>query len=198
MESVEYKPYAVKDVLAKMKDMAMLSIDLAYAAILYNSKEIAAEVMELEREIDTHVYHLRMSAMLAARDADDAESLQSVMVIAHSTDKITDAVADIANSIIQGEKPHPIVLGGLRKMSEPLLAAKVEKGSKLIRKQVGDLTTKLKLSAMVVAVHRGREWVIDPSDSERIYEGDMLIARGSRTGITRLRDMCVKNQSGPK
>ena len=75
IEKVEYKPVSVRDLLVEMKDLSELMIDLAYSAALFHSKELAEEVLELEKRVDTLTYILDMNAMLAARDAGDAESL---------------------------------------------------------------------------------------------------------------------------
>ena len=73
-EKIEYKPVSVRELLTEMKDTSELMIDLAYSAALFHSKELAEEVLELESYIDTLVYLLNMNAMLAARDAEDAEA----------------------------------------------------------------------------------------------------------------------------
>lgn len=74
-----------------MKDLSEIMIDLAYSAALFHSRELAEEVLELEKRVDSLTYVLGMNAMLAARDAGDAESLLGVTKVASATDKISDA-----------------------------------------------------------------------------------------------------------
>lgn len=188
MGSVEYKPYPVKDLLVKMKDAAMLAVDLAYATMLFKDREIANEVLELEKEIDTHAYHLQMNAMLVARDADDAEALQSLLQIAHISDKISDAAADIAHAVLEGGELHPVILEGLKSMAEPVVAVRVSQNSKLCRKKLIDIEMKSGLGVRLLAIRRGSEWIIDPKDEERIFGGDVIIARGGSSGVQRFKD----------
>ena len=44
-----------------MKDISELMIDLAYSAALFHNKELAGEVMELEKKFDDLVYMLKMT-----------------------------------------------------------------------------------------------------------------------------------------
>jgi uncharacterized protein with PhoU and TrkA domain len=108
-EKIEYKPIAARELLLEMKNLSELMIDLAYSAALFNDKELAEDVLELESRIDTLAYLLDMEIMIAARDAADAEALIGVSTVAAATDKISDAAADIAAIVTQNIGVHPIV-----------------------------------------------------------------------------------------
>ncbi|MDH5664218.1 MAG: hypothetical protein OEY90_07115, partial [Candidatus Bathyarchaeota archaeon] len=88
-EKIEYKPISVREALTEMKDLSEIMIDLAYSAALFHSRELAEEVLELEKRVDYLAYMLDMNAMLAARDAEDAEDLIGVTTVAAATDKIS-------------------------------------------------------------------------------------------------------------
>ncbi|MEM2487936.1 MAG: PhoU domain-containing protein, partial [Thermoproteota archaeon] len=64
-EKVEYKPKPVREILLEMKNLSELMIDLAYSAALFNDKELAEEVLELEKKVDTLAYLLDMTIMIA-------------------------------------------------------------------------------------------------------------------------------------
>lgn len=74
IERVKYTPVSVRETLIMMKDISELMIDLAYSAALFNNRELAEEVTELEEKMDSLVYVLNMNLMLAARDKADAET----------------------------------------------------------------------------------------------------------------------------
>ncbi|MCK4482707.1 potassium channel protein, partial [Candidatus Bathyarchaeota archaeon] len=69
MEKIEYKPVSVRELFLEMKNLSELMIDLAYSAALFNDKELAEDVLELENRVDTLTYLLEMEIMIAARDA---------------------------------------------------------------------------------------------------------------------------------
>ena len=66
-EKIEYQPIPVSDLLVEMKNLSELMIDLAYSAALFNDKELAEDVIELESRIDTLAYLLDMEIMIAAK-----------------------------------------------------------------------------------------------------------------------------------
>ncbi len=182
-EKIEYKPIPVRDLLVEIKDLSELMIDLAYSAALFHSHALAEEVLEMEKRVDTLAYILDMNAMIAARDAEDAESLVGVSTVAAAADKISDAAADIAAIVMQEIGVHPIVREAFEKVEERLTRVEVKPYSVLASKQLGELELAAKMGIDVIAIRRDKEWVINPKDHERIAEGDILIARGAPLGI---------------
>lgn len=182
-EKIEYKPISVREVLTEMKDLSEIMIDLAYSAALFHSRELAEEVLELEERVDYLAYILDMNAMLAARDAEDAESLIGVTKVAAATDKISDAAADIASIVLQEIGVHPIVREAFQKVEEQLARTRVEPDSIFVRKKLEELELAAKIGADIIAIRRHKEWIINPNEEEMIDEGDVLIARGSPSGI---------------
>ena len=128
-EKIEYKPIPVSDLLVEMKNLSELMIDLAYSAALFNDKELAEDVIELESRIDTLAYLLDMEIMIAARDAEDAETLSGVSTVAAAADKISDAAADIAAIVTRNIGIHPIIGEIFEKVEERLMKATIKEGS---------------------------------------------------------------------
>ncbi len=188
---IEYKPISVREALTEMKDISEIMIDLAYSAALFNSHELAEEVLELEKRVDYLAYMIDMSTMLAARDAEDAQQLTAVTTVAAATNKISDAAADIATIVLKDIGIHPIVRKAFEQVEERLARAIVEPNSILVNKKLGDLELAAKIGVDVIAVRRQKEWTIDPDEKERIMEGDVLIARGAPHGIDELKALAT-------
>lgn len=183
LEKIEYRPVPVRDLLIEMKDISELMIDLAYSAALFGSRALAEEVTELERHVDTLAYILKMNAMVAARDAEDAESLVGVTVVGTAADKISDAAADIAMIVLRGIGIHPIVREAFEKVEERLTSVEAKPNSILIGKQLGELELAAKMGVDIIAIRRNKQFIIDPKADETIEEGDVLIARGAPMGV---------------
>jgi len=183
LEKIKYKPVPVRDLLIEMKDLSELMIDLAYSAALFNSQPLAEEVVELEKRVDNLAYLLDMSAMLAARDARDAESLVGVTVVAAATDKISDAAADMAAIVLRGIGVHPIVLEAFKKMEEQLTKVETKPNSVLVGKRLGELQLAAKMGVDIIAIRRDKELTINPKEDETIKKGDIITARGAPSGI---------------
>jgi len=183
LEKIKYKPVPVRELLIKMKDLSELMIDLAYSAALFNSRPLAEEVIELEKQVDTLAYQLDMSAMLAARDAKDAESLVGVTVVAAATDKISDAAGDIATIVLREIGIHPIVIKAFKKMEEQLTKVETKPNSVLVGKRLAELELAAKMGVDIIAIRRDKECIVNPKENEMIKKGDIITARGAPRGV---------------
>lgn len=188
-EKIEYKPIPVRELLLEMKNLSELMIDLAYSAALFNDKELAEDVLELESHVDTLSYLLDMEIMIAARDSEDAEALIGVSTVAAATDKISDAAADIAAIVIQDIGVHPIVSEIFEKVEERLMKAKVNDNSVIVGKQICELDLAARMGVDIIALRRNKDWMIDPDETEKIQVGDILITRGAPLGIKEFKEL---------
>lgn len=187
-EKIEYKPIPVRELLLEMKNLSELMIDLAYSAALFNDKNLAADVLELETHVDTLAYLLDISIMVAARDVKDAEDLLQISVVASAADKISDAAADIAAIVTQNIGVHPVVSEIFEKVEERLIHAKVSENSKLAGKEIGKLKLAAEIGVDLIAIKRNKDWIIGPEKTEKIQSGDLLIARGAPCGIDEFKE----------
>jgi uncharacterized protein with PhoU and TrkA domain len=185
VERVEYTPVSVRETLILMKDISELMIDLAYSAALFNNRELAEEVMELESKMDSLVYVLNMNLMLAARDKDDAESLAGVAKVGSLTNSISDAAADIAGIVLSDIGIHPIVREVFQRAEEHLVRARVAETSILAGKTVNDLDLASEVGADIIAIRRGRHWMVNP-EKEMVLPEDVLVARGTASGLEKV------------
>jgi uncharacterized protein with PhoU and TrkA domain len=188
-EKIEYKPIPVSDLLVEMKNLSELMIDLAYSAALFNDKELAEDVIELESRIDTLAYLLDMEIMIAARDSEDAETLIGVSTVAAAADKISDAAADIAGIVTRNIGIHPIIGEIFEKVEERLMKATVKEGSVIAGKRIEELDLAARMGVDIIAIRRNKDWILDPDDTERVFLGDILITRGAPMGIKEFKDL---------
>jgi uncharacterized protein with PhoU and TrkA domain len=188
-EKVAYQPITVRDALTEMKDLSEIMIDLAYSAALFHKQELAKEVLVLEERVDYLTYVVNMNLMLAARDAADAEALVGISSVAFATNEISDAAADIASIVLQDIGVHPVVREAFEKMEERLMRVEVKHSSVLIKKKLGDLDLAARIGVDIIAIRRGKHWVINPKENERIMSSDVLFARGAPHGVEKLRTL---------
>jgi uncharacterized protein with PhoU and TrkA domain len=183
LEKIEYKPISIRELLVEIKDLSELMIDLAYSAALFNSHELAEDVLDLEKHVDTLAYMLNMNLMIAARDAEDAEALLGVSTVSSSANKISDAAADIATIVLQGLGIHPIIREAFERVEEPLLRVRIDPNSILVGKTLEELDLASKIGIDVLAIRRRNEWLLNPEEEERINGEDVVITRGAPTGL---------------
>jgi uncharacterized protein with PhoU and TrkA domain len=188
-EKIEYKPIPVRELLLEMKNLSELMIDLAYSAALYNDKDLAEDVLALESRVDTLAYLLNMELMVASRNPKDAEAMVGISKVASSTDKISDAAADIAAIVTRNIGIHPIVGEIFEKVEERLIKVTVKANSTIVKKRIDELDLAAKMGVDIIAIRRNKDWILDPEGTERILQGDILITRGTSLGIEEFKDL---------
>ncbi|MEM0084360.1 MAG: TrkA C-terminal domain-containing protein [Candidatus Methanomethylicia archaeon] len=178
-----HRPRPVKEVLVDMKNLCGLIVDLAYASVFFDDADLAEEVLEFERDIDSLLYELWASASIAVRDLEDAETLAGVMKLAIAIDNISNAAADIVQ-VIRLKLGIPSCLKNALSKVEPQYRRFIpNKDSILIGKRLADLNLDVYFGIYILAIRRGSKIIIDPEDSEVILENDVLIVKGSMDGL---------------
>ena len=185
-EPVKYEPMGIKQILTEMKDISELIVDLAYSAVLFNNKELAEEVHELEEEMDKMKYQITMMAMLAARDKEDAEQLVGILQLASAAENISNAADQIVEIILRKLDVHPVIASALADADEQIFRVRVEPDSLVDQKTLGDLRLHSTLGTRVIAIKRGKKWIYGPNAKTKILSGDLLIIRGPEDGHERL------------
>jgi uncharacterized protein with PhoU and TrkA domain len=164
-------------------------IDLAYFSALYNDKDLAEDVLALEARVDTLSYLLSMEIMVAARDPKDAEDMIGIAIVAASTNKISDAAADIAAIVTRNIGIHPIVRQIFEKVEERLLKVTVKEDSEVVGKRICELDLAARMGVDILAIRREHDWILNPADDERVLKGDVIITRGASVGIEEFKDL---------
>ncbi len=191
LHEVEYQPIPVRDLLVEMKDLSELMIDLAYSAVMFNDRELAEEVMEMEERVDYLGYLLLMNASLAVRDKKDAEQIVGIMKTASAANKISDAAADIAGLVLHDIGIPGILWLAVSQAEEIVGRATILKKSVLVGQTLADINLEEEIGADIIAIQRKRKWTINPPESFEITKGDRVIARGSADSIKKLQRLAA-------
>jgi len=186
-EAVRYVPTNVKALLTEMKDISEIIVDLAYSAALYKNREIAEEVKYLEVRMDKLNYQIRMIAMLAARDPQDAEQLAGVLQIAEAAESISNAAGDIASLVYSTEATEPVFSYIMERSIEKIGRMIVSPNSKACGISLDELEIELKTGCKAIAIRRGETWIYDPDETTKILEKDSLLVVGPKEGLKKLR-----------
>ncbi|MDS0282438.1 potassium channel family protein [Haloarcula onubensis] len=185
------------DSIVLMKDMGELAVDLAYGAVLFDSEAVAEEVVELEAEVDALQSRFEAWTLRAAADMDDPVSLRGLVHLARSTEVISDAALEISEGVLRGLSTHPVVAEAVRESDEIIVRATVAADGDLAGRTIGDAAVKTETGMRIIAIRRsagesdrtgraGGEWVVSPGPETPLMAGDVLLAKGTRTGADRL------------
>ncbi|AZH24261.1 potassium channel family protein [Haloplanus aerogenes] len=178
------------DSIVLMKNMSELAVDLAYGSVLFDSEGVAEEVVELEAEVDALKSRFEAWVLRAAARVDDPISLRGLVHLASATEVISDAALEISEGVLRGLDTHPVVAAAVEESDEVIVRVTVTADSRLADASLGDLKVKTETGMRVIAVRRGDgDWVISPGPETTVHGDDVLIAKGTRAGASRLTEL---------
>ena len=185
----EERPRNVKDLLAEAKDTSEIMVDLAYAALFFDSEDLAEEVGRLEDVMNGYLRDLRRISMLAARSPEDAEAMSGVLHIAGSIEQIGDAAADIARVVTADLGIPEALRPDLRHADEIVGRVRIRENADCVGRSLGELTLPSETGMWLIAIRRGDEWEFDPGADTVLSNGDVLLYQGPEEGVNLLRDL---------
>ena len=179
----EDAPRTVKGLLAEIKDVSELMVDLAYASVFYGDEDLAREVRRLEERMSDHIHSLRKLSILAARSPEDAEHMAGVLSIASAVEKIADAAEDIAHVVYSGLGIVDDLRMDLKHADEIVAHVKVRAGAPAIGQTLAELSMPVEIGMWVIATRIEGDWDLDPGANFVISEGDVLLMKGPEDGV---------------
>jgi uncharacterized protein with PhoU and TrkA domain len=186
------------DSIVLMKNMSELAVDLAYGSVLFDSEGVASEVVELEAEVDALKSRFEAWVLRAATRVEDPIALRGLVHLASATEVISDAAVEISEGVLRGLDTHPVVAAAVEESDEVIVRVVVGEDGALAGATLGDRAVKTETGMRVIAVRRGGDdgsdrgdgdWVVSPGPETTVRPRDVLIAKGTRTGAGRLRDL---------
>ena len=189
---IEYEPRTVKDILKEMKDISQLIVDLSYSSLLFHNEELAEEVKYLEARMDSLNYEIRMEAMLAARNVEDAEKMAGLLQVAEAVESISNAAGDTVK-IMKLKLKRPLIPSLLRESDENITRIKVEKSSRGCGKRIKELRIRSETGTKILAIRRGDRDIYGPDKEQFIEAEDVVILKGTDEGIEKARNFLKGN-----
>src|SRR6516225_3826072 len=186
---MDERPRNLKAMLSESKDTSELMVDLGYASIFFADERMADEVQELEEILTGLVHEMREVCVLAGRNKRDAEQIASVLHVVSAIERMGNAAVDISRVVTHRLGiPAGLVadLGGAEEVSHRL---RVRAESAIANRSLEDIELPMEVGMRIVAIRRGREWIIDPDGDEVLVPDDVLILRGAREGIAEVREL---------
>ncbi|MDQ4105847.1 MAG: potassium channel protein, partial [Actinomycetota bacterium] len=183
------RPRNLKDMLTEAKNTSELMVDLAYAAIFYNSEDISEEVFRLEELLNGLVFDMRSLAILAARSPADSEQMAGILQVVQDIEKIGNAANDIAKIVVKRLGIPPELLHDIPEAEEIPSRVRISPESALDGRSIGDLDLPVETGMRPIAVRSGDEWNFDPDPEDVLREGDVLFLQGPPEGVAELREL---------
>ena len=188
---VEHKHEVFEEIVTRfveLKNTSELMIDLAYSSLMLNSKELAEEVQRLEEYMDKLHTDFELLALTSDFKKEEASGFLGLIRLGVATEKIADAAAEMAEVVLRGIEPHPVLKLAIREAEETVTQACVTEGSPLINKTLKEARVHEETGMWILAIKRG-EKSLRPKPDTTIQLGDILIASGYAEGVDDLKKL---------
>lgn len=171
----------IVDKLASLKDTSELMIDLAYSSLLLNSRRLAEEVQALEESVDELHTEFEQLVLSSGFTPNESKDFLGLIRLGVATEQIADAAAEIAEVVLRGLKPHPILKLAIEEAEETVVRVQVSPKSPLVGKTLREAQIHEETGMWILAIRRGNAW-IRPKPNIPIEPNDILIVSGYAEG----------------
>jgi uncharacterized protein with PhoU and TrkA domain len=171
----------IVDKLVSLKDTSELMIDLAYSSLLLNSRALAEEVEALENHTDDLHTDFELLVLSSGFKPEESKDCLGLIRLGVVTEEIADAAMEIADVVLRGLEPHPILKMVIEEAEETVTRVTISKSSPLIGKKIREAQIQEETGMWVLVIRRGKYW-LRPRPDTVIKAGDILIAAGYAEG----------------
>jgi uncharacterized protein with PhoU and TrkA domain len=171
----------IVDKLVFLKDTSELMIDLAYSSLLLNSRALAEEVEALENHMDDLHTDFELLVLSSGFTPEESKDFLGLIRLGVVTEEIADAAMEIADVVLRGLDPHPILRLVIEEAEETVTRVTVSETSPLVGKKIREAQIQEETGMWVLVIRRNKWW-LRPRPDTVIKAGDILIASGYAEG----------------
>lgn len=171
----------IVDKLVILKNTSELMIDLAYSSLLLNSQSLAEEVEALENRIDDVYTEFELLVLASGFTLEESKDFLGLIRLGSITEQIADAAMEIADVVLKGLDPHPILRLVIEEAEETVTKVTVSETSTFVGKTIRQAQIQENTGMWVLVIRRANWW-LRPRPNTVINAGDVLIAAGYAEG----------------
>ncbi|RLF10276.1 MAG: potassium channel protein [Thermoprotei archaeon] len=186
---------SIRDMLIELKNIAEFMVDLAYTALLTNSRELAEEVERLEEYVDELHSKYEMAVLELAKQSEKPAEFLGTLRVGLAAEALADAARKMVQPVLRGDEPHEIFSVAMSEAEEAIGRVNVEEGSSLDGKSLSDLGAEGP-PVTVIAIRREGRWILHPSEDVKLHAGDALVVKGRDEDLDELRRMAKRELEG--
>jgi len=185
-EEDEYD-YTLEELFIELKNTSELMVDLSYTALIYDDKEMAEEISELEEMIDSLNKRVQRKAVYEyGREDENINKTLSVIRLASALETVADAARDIADVVLRDVEPHPIIKLSVDDSETVTKKMRVSPVGSFAGKELRDLKILSHFGVRVNAIKRRGTWIHGPDGETLLKGGDIIFCAGTEEGMDEL------------
>ncbi len=178
------------DTLIEMKNLSEVAVGLAYSALVYRDRSLAAQVRHLEDRLDEMNNRLELWVLKAAGDStDDLLPLRGLLHLASAAEDLGDQAQQMVWLIEKSSDLHPVLGIALGDTDDIVLQIPVGDGAPAAGKSLRELALPIEPGFNVLAIERDGRYQYRPRRHVVLAPGDEVLASGPEEGRSALAEL---------
>jgi uncharacterized protein with PhoU and TrkA domain len=167
--------------LVTLKNTSELMIDIAYSALLLNSRYLAEVTINMEEHMDRLHIDFQKEALSRTEEETDPKELIGIIRMGNVTERIADAASEIAEVVLRGVEPHPVLGMMIQDAEETVERVVVGSDSPVVGKTLKEARVAEETGMWIFYIRRNDHWM-RAKPSTRLEPGDLVVASGYSEG----------------
>ena len=177
------------DTLVEMKNLSEVAVGLAYSALVFRDRSLAAEVRHLEDRLDEMNHRLELWVLRSAKEGADPSPLRGLLHLSAAAEDIGDQAQSMVWMIEKSTDLHPVLAIALGDTDDVVVRLPVGTGASVDGRTLAQLELPIEPGFNVLAIEReGRYWY-RPRRHVELRAGDQVLASGPEEGRAALAEM---------
>ncbi len=167
--------------LVTLKNTSELMIDIAYSALLLNSRYLAEVTINMEERMDKLHIDFQKEVLSRTEEETDPKELIGIIRMGNVTERIADAASEIAEVVLRGVEPHPVLGMMIQDAEETVERVVVGSDSPVVGKTLKEARVAEETGMWIFYIRRNDHWM-RAKPSTRLESGDLVVASGYSEG----------------
>lgn len=167
--------------LVTLKNTSELMIDIAYSALLLNSRYLAEVTINMEERMDKLHIDFQKEVLSRTDEETDPKELIGIIRMGNVTERIADAASEIAEVVLRGVEPHPVLGMMIQDAEETVERVVVGSDSPVVGKTLKEARVAEETGMWIFYIRRNDHWM-RAKPSTRLESGDLVVASGYSEG----------------
>ncbi len=173
------------DTVIEMKDLSEVAVGLAYSALVFNDRSLAAEVSQLEDRLDEMKERLELWVLRCASDDVEPARLRGLLHLAEAAESLGNQAKQMVWIVEKTDELHEVLEMALGDTDDIVVLIPVAEGSRATGMSLDDLEISHK-GYQLLAIERNGRYIYRPKAGTQLKVGDRILANGPEEGYEAL------------
>lgn len=177
------------DTIIEMKNLSEVAVGLAYSALVFRDRSLAAEVRHLEDRLDEMKIRLELWVLRAAHDDVDLRPLRGLLHLGAAAEDLGNQAQQMVWLVERQGDLHPVLYVALGDTDDIVVRMPVANGAAATGRSLGELDLTIEPGFNVLAIERSGRYLYRPRRHVELEVDDVVLASGPEEGTEALAEL---------